>query len=218
MHIRFDFLLDSLFILQVFLLVQAMFDHFSVSTTRGQSVISNARGLRPCSRSWGAKQEHDEHALWQPCGFHSTLKILVISWSQTSRLSSPDMKFQFCHVVLYIETHQCTIFMTRHAGLIYLFCGQTPSCSLVFKKSAVTSRQSEVEIITSSSICVICLSLLFLNVLHQSHCRLVCFFCLSIFRTEQALNLFTSLFQRAELFTLLLQLDCFFCSLRIWRI
>lgn len=39
------------------------------------------------------KQEHDEHALWQAGGFHSTLKILVISGSQTLGLYGPDMKF-----------------------------------------------------------------------------------------------------------------------------
>lgn len=52
------------------------------------------------------KQEHDEHALWQPGGFHSTLKILVISASQTLGLYRPDMKFQFCHVVpLHLVCH-----------------------------------------------------------------------------------------------------------------
>lgn len=51
-----------------------------------------------------AKLEHDEHALWQLYGFHSTLKILVISGSQTLRLSGSDMKFHFCHGLLYIES------------------------------------------------------------------------------------------------------------------
>lgn len=67
-----------------------------------------------------AKQEHDEHALWQPHGFHSTLKILVISRNQTPGLLSSDMKFQFCNVVLCTETHQCTKYMTRQADCSFL--------------------------------------------------------------------------------------------------
>ncbi len=67
------------------------------------------------------RQEQDEHALWQPGGFHSTLKILVISGCQTLRLERHDMKylfffFLFCYVVLYMEAHQCVILMSWPVG------------------------------------------------------------------------------------------------------
>lgn len=59
------------------------------------------------------KQEHGEHALWQPGGFHSTLKILVISGSQTLRLYGPDMKFS---ILSCGAQRQCATSMTWRVG------------------------------------------------------------------------------------------------------
>lgn len=52
-----------------------------------------------------AKQEYDEHALWQPGGFQSALKILVISESQTLGLWRPDINFNF---VMWCSTSRPT--------------------------------------------------------------------------------------------------------------
>lgn len=178
-----------------FLLLLRWSNQFSLSTTRGQSGISNGGDLHPCFRSWGASRSMmniygslvDFIQLWRfwlsvearlPGCWVLIWNFNFVMWCSTSRPTSVQYSWHCTH-----RTH------------LFIPLANQVAASSSKKKSAITLRQSEVEIITLWWICVICSSL-FSNVSHHSYCRLVCVHVFvplraSIFRAEQALNLLT---------------------------